>query len=158
MIFSTDQSVRLSRHILFWLSWFLYLSCTQLRNQTPDEVGWNPLWFINWVFRPTRPLTNAVLLSLHLFAHTKVLSKKEIPFLFNPAVTTPGGYVLGYIYWLLIYLDRSQFSPFFWYPGHQTTHALPGEIFRRIQQYTLHGNLCGGQHNSRSGVLQKLVS
>jgi sensor histidine kinase YesM len=39
LIFSKERSARLSRHIFFWLTWFLYLSCTQLRNQTPDEVG-----------------------------------------------------------------------------------------------------------------------
>jgi len=39
LIFSNDKSVRLARHGIFWLSWFLYLSCTQLRNQTPDEIG-----------------------------------------------------------------------------------------------------------------------
>jgi sensor histidine kinase YesM len=39
LIFSKEKSIRLSRHIIFWLCWFLYLSCTQLRNQTPDEIG-----------------------------------------------------------------------------------------------------------------------
>ncbi len=42
LIFSNKQSLRLSRHVIFWLSWFFYLSCTQLRNQTPDEVGMKP--------------------------------------------------------------------------------------------------------------------
>ncbi len=39
LIFSKEKFVRLRRHILFWFIWFLYLSCTQLRNQSPDEVG-----------------------------------------------------------------------------------------------------------------------
>jgi len=39
LIFSREKSVRVARHVIFWLSWFLYLSCTQLRNQTPDMVG-----------------------------------------------------------------------------------------------------------------------
>jgi hypothetical protein len=39
LIFSNERSVRLSRHVIFWLSWLFYLCCTQLRNQTPDEVG-----------------------------------------------------------------------------------------------------------------------
>ena len=39
LIFSDEKPVRISRHIIFWLSWFFYISCTQLRNQTPDEVG-----------------------------------------------------------------------------------------------------------------------
>lgn len=39
LIFSMGKSERLNRHVIFWLSWFLYLSCTQLRNQTPDEIG-----------------------------------------------------------------------------------------------------------------------
>jgi hypothetical protein len=38
-IFSGKTSVRVARHVVFWLAWFLYLSCTQLRNQTPDTVG-----------------------------------------------------------------------------------------------------------------------
>lgn len=39
LIFSKKKNIRLGRHVIFWLSWFLYLSCTQLRNQTPDEIG-----------------------------------------------------------------------------------------------------------------------
>jgi hypothetical protein len=40
-IFSDQRNARMSRHFAFWSSWFLYLSCTQLRNQSPDEIGMN---------------------------------------------------------------------------------------------------------------------
>ena len=41
LIFSEKRNRKIYRHIIFWLCWFLYLSCTQLRNQTPDEIGMN---------------------------------------------------------------------------------------------------------------------
>jgi hypothetical protein len=40
-IFSSKRDARWSRHFIFWSCWFLYLSCTQLRNQSPDEIGMN---------------------------------------------------------------------------------------------------------------------
>jgi Histidine kinase len=39
LIFSDQRNRRIYRHVIFWSCWFLYLSCTQLRNQTPDDIG-----------------------------------------------------------------------------------------------------------------------
>lgn len=40
-IFSEQRNARWKRHLSFWTIWFIYLSCTQLRNQTPEEIGMN---------------------------------------------------------------------------------------------------------------------
>jgi hypothetical protein len=38
-IFSNNRRTRIVRHIIFWTCWYLYMACTQLRNQTPDVIG-----------------------------------------------------------------------------------------------------------------------
>ncbi|KAA9037259.1 hypothetical protein FW778_17685 [Ginsengibacter hankyongi] len=38
-IFSNERGKRIARHCIFWLCWFLYMACTQLRNQSPQEIG-----------------------------------------------------------------------------------------------------------------------
>ena len=38
-IFSNGRRKRISRHLIFWLCWFMYMAGTQLRNQTPDVIG-----------------------------------------------------------------------------------------------------------------------
>lgn len=38
-IFSKKRSIRIVRHVIFWTCWYLYMACTQLRNQTPDIIG-----------------------------------------------------------------------------------------------------------------------
>lgn len=38
-IFSNERQKRIARHCIFWLCWFLYMACTQLRNQSPQEIG-----------------------------------------------------------------------------------------------------------------------
>ena len=38
-IFSNKRRVKISRHVVFWTGWFLYMVCTQVRNQSPDTIG-----------------------------------------------------------------------------------------------------------------------
>ena len=38
-IFSDKRRIKISRHVIFWTSWFLYMACTQVRNQSPDTIG-----------------------------------------------------------------------------------------------------------------------
>ena len=39
LLFSDDRRKRISRHLLFWSCWFMYMASTQLRNQSPEVVG-----------------------------------------------------------------------------------------------------------------------
>ena len=39
LIFSDNSGTKIKRHLMFWFGWFMYISCTQLRNQTPEEIG-----------------------------------------------------------------------------------------------------------------------
>ncbi len=38
-IFSNKQRIKISRHVLFWTGWLLYMVCTQVRNASPDDIG-----------------------------------------------------------------------------------------------------------------------
>lgn len=118
LIFSTERPVRLSRHIIFWLSWFLYLSCTQLRNQTPDEVGMK-----SFVVYQLSVSANRVLLQM-LFCYPFIYwlvpryfqKKNYLTFSFLLLLFLAGIYWVTYIDYLYIWTDRS--SPiFFDIPG-----------------------------------------
>lgn len=39
LLFSNEHQKKISRHLLFWFCWFMYMTCTQLRNQTPQDIG-----------------------------------------------------------------------------------------------------------------------
>jgi sensor histidine kinase YesM len=38
-IFSNKRRTKISRHVLFWIGWFLYMICTQVRNASPEDIG-----------------------------------------------------------------------------------------------------------------------
>jgi two-component system, LytTR family, sensor kinase len=38
-IFSNKRRTKISRHLLFWSCWLLYMICTQVRNQSPEVIG-----------------------------------------------------------------------------------------------------------------------
>ena len=38
-IFSNKRRTKISRHVLFWTGWFLYMICTQVRNASPEDIG-----------------------------------------------------------------------------------------------------------------------
>jgi len=38
-IFSDKRRIKISRHLVFWTGWFLYMVCTQVRNQSPETIG-----------------------------------------------------------------------------------------------------------------------
>jgi hypothetical protein len=39
LIFSNERNMRLSRHLIFWLCWFLYMALTTVRLRSPEEIG-----------------------------------------------------------------------------------------------------------------------
>ncbi|HEX4375149.1 MAG TPA: hypothetical protein VHZ50_17720, partial [Puia sp.] len=39
LIFSGNRRTRIARHFIFWIGWYLYMVCTQVRNQTPQDIG-----------------------------------------------------------------------------------------------------------------------
>ena len=118
LIFSKERSVRLNRHIIFWLCWFLYLSCTQLRNQTPDEVGMK-----SFVIYQMGVSVNRIFLQM-LFCYPFIYlliprffqKKKYAAFSISLALLLLAMYWITYIDYLYIWTDRS--SPiFFDIPG-----------------------------------------
>ncbi|HEY4876441.1 MAG TPA: histidine kinase [Puia sp.] len=39
LIFSENRRTRIARHLIFWIGWYSYMVCTQVRNQTPQNIG-----------------------------------------------------------------------------------------------------------------------
>ncbi len=118
LIFSNERSVRLSRHAIFWLSWLLYLCCTQLRNQTPDEVGMK-----SFTIYQVGVSANRIILQM-LFCYPFIYfliprffqKKKYTGFSISLLLLLAGMYGLTYYDYLYIWSDRS--SPiFFDIPG-----------------------------------------
>jgi Histidine kinase len=113
LIFSKDMSKRLGRHVIFWLSWFLYLSCTQLRNQTPDEIGMK-----SFVIYQMGVSANRIILQM-LFCYPFIYilipiflqRKKYASFSISLFLLLVSMYWVTYIDYLYIWSDRS--SPIF---------------------------------------------
>jgi sensor histidine kinase YesM len=113
LIFSNDKPIRWGRHLIFWLSWFFYLSCTQLRNQTPDEIGIKS--FIIYQFGVS---ANRILLQM-LFCYPFIYfviprflsNKKYFKFSILTALFLFALYLLTYYDYIFIWSDRS--SPLF---------------------------------------------
>ena len=118
LIFSKERSIRLSRHIIFWLSWFFYLSCTQLRNQTPDEVGMKSFTIyqmsvsVNRIFLQMLFCYSFIYILIpRFFQKNRYVSFSILLFLFLAAM-----YWVTYFDYFYIWSDRS--SPvFFDIPG-----------------------------------------
>jgi sensor histidine kinase YesM len=113
LIFSKDMSKRLGRHVIFWLSWFLYLSCTQLRNQTPDEIGMKSFVIYQMGVSANRIILQMLfcypfiyILIPHFFQKKKYAAFSILLFLLLISM-----YWATYIDYLYIWSDRS--SPIF---------------------------------------------
>src|ERR1700722_6571375 len=39
LIFSENRRTRIARHLIFWIGWYSYMVCTQVRNQAPQNIG-----------------------------------------------------------------------------------------------------------------------
>ncbi|HEY4966910.1 MAG TPA: histidine kinase [Puia sp.] len=118
LIFSKERSVKLVRHAIFWLSWFFYMSCTQLRNQTPDEVGMK-----SFVIYQMSVSANRVFLQM-LFCYPFIYvliprffqTRKYVTFFLLLVLLLTALYGVTYVDYLNIWTDRS--SPiFFDIPG-----------------------------------------
>jgi Histidine kinase len=130
MIFSNKQSRRLSRHIIFWLSWFFYLSCTQLRNQTPDEVGMKS--FV--IYQMSVSANRVILQMLFCYPFIYILipgyfqKKKFSIFAILLTLLLAATYGVTYIDYYYIWTDRS--SPvFFDIPGIKPLSPFQAKYF-----------------------------
>jgi hypothetical protein len=130
LIFSREKSVRISRHVIFWLCWFLYLSCTQLRNQTPDEIGMK-----SFVIYQLAVSANRVILQM-LFCYPFIYvlipqffqKKKYIAFPISLILLLLTMYWITYKDYLYIWSDRS--SPiFFDIPGIRPLTVFQSKYF-----------------------------
>ncbi len=149
LIFSKERSVRLSRHVIFWLCWFLYLSCTQLRNQTPDEIGMK-----SFVIYQLGVSANRVILQM-LFCYPFIYiliprffqKKNYVSFSILLTLLLVAMYRVTYIDYLYIWSDRS--SPiFFDIPGIKPLTPFQSKYF------AIYSNIhCTGTFVSASIIL-----
>ena len=149
LIFSKERSVRLTRHVIFWLGWFLYLSCTQLRNQTPDEVGMK-----SFIIYQMGVSGNRIFLQI-LFCYPFIYiliprffqKKKYAAFSILLALFLVLMYWVTYVDYLYIWTDRS--SPvFFDIPGIRPLTPFQAKYF------ALYSNLhCTGTFVAASIIL-----
>jgi Histidine kinase len=119
-IFSNKRSIRIGRHITFWTCWYLYMACTQLRNQTPEVIGMK-----NFIIYQLAVSLNRVLLQM-VFCYITVyilfplffVKKKYAQFTAWFILTVIGEYWLTYFdftyLWYKTYLWLSSFLPHFY--------------------------------------------
>lgn len=78
LIFSNKRSVRICRHVLFWLFWFLFMSTTTLRIYSPETIGLKNFIFVQWAVPAVRlPLQIFFCYSIAYFFIPKYLQKKK---------------------------------------------------------------------------------
>ena len=122
-IFSNKRSVKISRHLLFWTGWFLYMVCTQVRNQSPEVIGMK-----NFIVYQLATSLNRLLLQM-VFCYTTVYflvprylqKKKYVQFTVLLLLFLFGMYWLTYFefvhFWYRSYLLLSKILPFAYEPN-----------------------------------------
>ena len=117
-IFSNKRSVKISRHLLFWTGWFLYMVCTQVRNQSPEVIGMK-----NFIVYQLATSLNRLLLQM-IFCYATVYflvprylqKKKYVQFTVVFLLFFFGMYWLTYFefvhFWYRSYLWLSKILPF----------------------------------------------
>ena len=148
-IFSGERNPRWSRHFIFWLCWFLYLSCTQLRNQSPDEIGLN-----HFIIYQLGVSANRVLLQM-LFCYPFIYlimpaffqKRKFKEFAIVTGIFIIAMYWVTYYDYLYIWSDRS--SPIFF----DIPNVRPLNMFQ-TEYFAIYSNLhCTGTLVSLSLIL-----
>jgi hypothetical protein len=130
LIFSNKRALKLSRHVIFWLSWFLYLSCTQLRNQTPDEVGMKS--FV--IYQMSVSANRVILQMLFCYPFIYILiprffqKKRYSTFIILLTLLLAAIYWVTYVDYFYIWTDRN--SPiFFDIPGIRPLNPFQAKYF-----------------------------
>ena len=149
LIFRDDRYGKFRRHFIFWSVWFIYLSCTQLRNQTPDEIG-----IRNFIVYQLGVSANRVLLQMafcYPFIYWVIprffLKRKFIGFAMLTAGMLFGIYWLTYWDYILIWSDIN--SPIFF----NIPHVKPLSVFQ-CHYFAIYSNLhCTGTLVAASLIL-----
>lgn len=122
-IFSDKRRTKIMRHLVFWSAWFLYMVCTQVRNQSPETIGMK-----NFIVYQVAVSLNRVILQI-IFCYTLVyflvphyLHKKKYGQFFSLLIVfLTGIYWLTYLdfvyVWYNTYVILSKALPFKYVPG-----------------------------------------
>src|ERR687883_319679 len=109
LIFSNKRSARISRHVLFWLSWFIFMTCTTVRIYSPETLGLKDFIFVQWAVPAVRlPLQIIFCYSFAYWLIPRYLQKKALwKFVVAAALYLFCFYWLSYyIYWVA-WVDKS---------------------------------------------------
>jgi hypothetical protein len=122
LIFSNDRRTRIVRHLIFWAGWYLYMACTQLRNQTPDVIGMKNFIIYQLAVSLNRTLLQIVFCYVTIYLVIPFLQKKkywQFGALFILAII--GEYWLTYFdftyIWYHTYVWISRSLPYFYDPN-----------------------------------------
>jgi sensor histidine kinase YesM len=122
-IFSDKRRTKITRHLVFWACWFLYMVCTQVRNQSPEVIGMK-----NFIVYQVATSLNRLLLQI-IFCYTAVYflvpyylqKKKYVQFTVLFVLFLFGMYWLTYFefvhIWYRSYVWISKALPFAYQPN-----------------------------------------
>lgn len=122
-IFSNDRRKRIYRHVIFWLCWFMYMACTQLRNQTPDVIGMKNFIIYQLAVSLNRVMLQVVFcyLTIYIIIPYFLYRKKYGQFIALFIFALAGEYWLTYFdytyVWHNTYVWISKSLPFFYDPN-----------------------------------------
>jgi hypothetical protein len=122
LIFSNERRTRIARHLIFWIGWYLYMACTQLRNQTPEVIGMKNFIIYQLAVSFNRVLLQMVFCYFTIYLAIPFLQKKkywQFTSLFILAMI--GEYWLTYFdftyLWYNTYVWMSRSLPYFYDPN-----------------------------------------
>ncbi|HSZ86379.1 MAG TPA: histidine kinase [Puia sp.] len=135
-IFSDDRRTRISRHLIFWIGWYFYMVCTQVRNQTPQDIGMK-----NFIIYQLGVSANRLLLQM-IFCYTMVyflvpnyLQKNKYKSFFIALVA-----VVFCFYWItyfdFLYVWSDKTSPVFF----NVEHVIPLSPFL-TKYFSIYSNI-----------------
>ena len=135
-IFSDSRRTRISRHLIFWIGWYLYMVCTQVRNQTPQDIGMK-----NFIIYQLGVSANRLLLQI-IFCYTMIyilvpqyLQKKRFrAFSIALAAVIFCFYWITYFDFLYVWSDKT--SPVFF----NVEHVVPLSPFL-TKYFSIYSNI-----------------
>lgn len=122
-IFSNERHKRISRHVIFWFCWFMYMACTQLRNQTPDVIGMKNFIIYQLAVSLNRVMLQVVFcyITIYVIIPYFLQKKKYWQFIALFILALIGEYWLTYFdftyVWHNTYVWMSKSLPFFYDPN-----------------------------------------
>ncbi len=119
LIFSNNRRTRIGRHLIFWICWYLYMACTQLRDQTPQVIGMKNFIIYQFAVSLNRVLLQMIFCYVTVYFVIPFLQKKKYwQFTALLILTIIGEYWLTYFdftyVWYNTYVWMAKSLPYFY--------------------------------------------